>query len=184
MPESFLFLSNDVNMKDNPIEPERTDSELPAVAPTMRMTRTGLIACLAAMVVCGFSVYAIFPNSVGGPPLPVLATIEFEPVETVSGVGAMLTEVVVIENLIDDEIGKLTIDINGQYLYLQNSPLAPRERLVMPQRTFTDKRSSARFDPVKYPVKDIVVTGQLPSGARGVSKFEFGSELEPEPEEE
>ncbi|KAA1262151.1 hypothetical protein LF1_47130 [Rubripirellula obstinata] len=166
-------------MKDNPAEPEsepeseQNQSSPPAVAPTMRLTRTGLIACLATMVVCGLSVYALFPDSVGGPPLPVLATIELEPVETVSGVGALMTEVVVIENLLDDEIGKLTIDINGQYLYLQNSPLAARERLVMPQRTFTDKRSSARFDPVKYPVEDIVVTGQLPNGARGVSRFEF-----------
>ena len=153
-------------------------TDLPSVAPTLRLTRTGLIASLAAMVICGLSVYAIFPESVGGPPLPVLATVEMQPVETVSGVGAMITEVVVVENLTDDEIGKLTIDINGQYLYLQNAPLAPREKLVMPQRTFTDKRSSARFDPVKYPVEDIVVTGQLPSGSRGVTKFEFEAEVE------
>ena len=143
------------------------------LAPTMRLTRGGLIASLLAMVVCGLSVYALFPDSVGGPPLPVKATIEMMPVETTSGVGAMLTEVVVVENLTDDKIGKLTIDINGQYLYLQNSPLEAREKLVMPQRTFTDKRSSARFDPVKYPVQDIIVTGQLPTGARGVSKFKF-----------
>ena len=163
-------------MNDN-IE-DKTDSATPRsdsreLAPTMRLSRTGLIACLAAMVVSGLSVYALFPESVGGPPLPVSASVEMLPVETVSGVGAMMTEVVVVENLTDDEIGKLTIDINGQYLYLQNSPLAPRERLVMPQRTFTDKRSSARYDPIKYPVEDIVVTGQLPSGSRGVSKFEF-----------
>lgn len=173
MPESSPFLSNDVTMKDNQTDQNSVSPESPAVAPTMRLSRIGLTASLAAMVVCGLSVYALFPESVGGPPLPVLATIEMQPVETVSGVGAMVTEVVVVENLTDDEIGKLTIDINGQYLYLQNSPLAPREKLVMPLRTFTDKRSSTRYDPIKYPVQDITLTGQLPSGSRGVSKFEF-----------
>jgi hypothetical protein len=163
VPKSFPFQFNDAMTNNN-------DSKL---APNLRLSRVGLITTLAAMVICGLSVYALFPESVGGPPLPVRASIEMLPVETTSGKGAMVTEVVVVENLTDAEIGKLTIDINGQYLYLQNSPLGPREKLVMPQRTFTDKRSSARFDPVKYPVEDITVTGQLPSGARGVSKFEF-----------
>jgi hypothetical protein len=145
----------------------------PRQAPTLRLTRTGLIACLSAMVVGGLSVYSLFPEQVGGPPLPVNVRVEVQPVETTSGVGALMTEVVVVENLINDPIRKLSIDINGQYLYIQNSPLAANEVLVMPQRAFTDKRSHTRFDPVKYPVEDIVVTGQLPNSSRGVSKFEF-----------
>lgn len=145
----------------------------PKLAPTTRLTRTGLIASLLAMVAAGLAVYSLFPSSVGGPPLPVQVTLDNQPVVTVSGKGAVMTEVVVIKNTSDHEISKLTIDINGQYLLLQNSPLAIGETLTLPQRVFTDKRSSQRFEPSRYEVEDVVVTGQLPSGARGVSKFDF-----------
>jgi hypothetical protein len=47
------------------------------------------------------------------------------------------------------------------------------EEFVVPQQVFTDKRSSQRFDPSQDEVEDVVATGQLPSGARGVSIFEF-----------
>lgn len=152
----------------------------PKLAPTTRLTRTGLIASLLAMVAAGLAVYSLFPSSVGGPPLPVEVTLDNQPVITVSGKGAVMTEVVVIKNLSDHEIGKLTIDINGQYLLLQNSPLQIGETLTLPQRVFTDKRSSQRFEPSRYDVKDVVVTGQLPGGARGVSKFDFSVEAESE----
>ncbi|TWU60408.1 hypothetical protein Poly51_06840 [Rubripirellula tenax] len=145
----------------------------PKIAPTMRLTRTGLIASLTSMVVAGLAVYSLFPSSVGGPPLPVEVTLGNEPVVTTSGNGAMVTEVVIVKNASDHEIPKLTIDINGQYLMIQGAPLKVGETLTMPQSIFTDKRSSQRFNPVKYDVEDVVVTGQLPSGARGVSKFEF-----------
>ena len=66
----------------------------------------------------------------------------------------------------------MPININGQYLLFRDSPLKPREELVLPQRIFTDKRSSARFNPSKYPVEEVTVTGQLPSGARGLTHFD------------
>ena len=143
------------------------------VAPTLQLSRRGLILCLLAMVVVGLTVYSLFPESVGGPPLPVDVQLDSQPVETTSGMGAVLTEVVVVRNLSDHEIPKLTLEINGQYLLYQDPPLAVGESLVLPQRVFTDKRSSQRFNPSKYPVKDVIVTGQLPSGARGMTKFEF-----------
>lgn len=152
----------------------------PKIAPTTRLTRAGLIASLLAMVAAGLAVYSLFPSSVGGPPLPVEVTLDNQPVITVSGKGAVMTEVVVIKNMSDHEIGKLTIDINGQYLLLQNSPLKIGETLTLPQRVFTDKRSSQRFEPSRYDVEDVVVTGQLPGGARGVSKFDFWVEAESE----
>lgn len=152
----------------------------PKIAPTTRLTRAGLIASLLAMVAAGLAVYSLFPSSVGGPPLPVEVTLDNQPVITVSGKGAVMTEVVVIKNMSDHEIGKLTIDINGQYLLLQNSPLKIGETLTLPQRVFTDKRSSQRFEPSRYDVEDVVVTGQLPGGARGVSKFDFLVEAESE----
>lgn len=128
------------------------------------------------MVATGLSVYALFPESVDGPSLPVAVHLDRQPVETANGTGAVVTEVVVISNLSDHDIPKLTLDINGQYLLFRDSPLGRGETLVLPQRVFTDKRSSQRFNPSKYAVEDVLVTGQLPSGARGVTKFAFEHE--------
>lgn len=158
-------------------ETEQTIGQsLPSVAPTLRLSRRGLILSLLAMVGVGLGVYALFPSSVGGPSLPVEVTLDRRLVETVGGQGAIVTEVVVVRNLADHPIPRLSIDINGQYLLFRDSPLNVAEELVLPQQVFTDKRSSYRFDPSQYDVEDIVVTGQLPSGARGVTKFEFHHE--------
>ena len=137
------------------------------------MSRRGLIFSLLAMVGAGLAVYSTFPDSVGGPPLPVEVSLDRLPVESVGGRGAIVTDVVVIKNLADHPIPRLSLDINGQYLLFRDSPLAVAEEFVVPQQVFTDKRSSQRFDPSRYNVEDVVATGQLPSGARGVSKFEF-----------
>ena len=145
----------------------------PKVAPSLQLSRRGLLLSLAAMVGVGMAVYAMFPDSVGGPDLPVDVQLGIRPVPTTDGTGAMSTEVVMVQSLVDHEIRRLSVEINGQYLLFRESPLQPRESLVLPQRIFTDKRSSARFNPSKYPVEEITVTGQLPSGARGLSQFEF-----------
>jgi len=142
----------------------------------MRLSRRGLTLSLLAMVAAGLSVYAMFPDSVGGPPLPVSVSLDHQPVETVGGRGAVLTAVIVIQNSSDSPIGRPSVEINGQYLLFENKPLAAGETRVLPQKIFTDKRSGHRFRPEKYDVEEIVVTGQLPSGARGVSKFEFSPE--------
>ena len=156
--------------------PDRDDEATPNLAPTLQLSKHGLILCLLGMVVVGLTVYSLFPESVGGPPLPVEVQLDTQPMETTSGMGAVLAEVVVVRNLSDHEIPKLTLEINGQYLLFQDPPLAVGESLVLPQRVFTDKRSSQRFNPSKYAVQDVKVTGQLPSGARGVTKFEFHGE--------
>ncbi len=153
--------------------PERDDDPNPSVAPTLQLSRAGLMLCLLTMVTVGVTVYSLFPESVGGKPLPVDVQLDRQPIETTSGMGAVLTEVLVVRNLSNHEIPKLTLEINEQYLLFQDPPLAIGESLVLPQRVFTDKRSSQRFNPSKYPVKDVIVTGQLPSGARGMTKFEF-----------
>ncbi len=153
--------------------PDRDDEAKPSVSPTLQLSKAGLVICLLAMVTVGLTVYSLFPESVGGKPLPVEVQLDRQPVETTSGMGAILTEVVVVRNLSDHEIPKLTLEINEQYLLFQDPPLAVGESLVLPQRVFTDKRSSQRFNPSKYPVKDVIVTGQLPSGSRGMTKFEF-----------
>lgn len=151
----------------------QASEHLPRVAPAIRLSRRGLILSLAAMVLTGLTVYSMFPQSVGGPPLPVDVSLDQRPVEMVGGQGLRVAEVVVVKNLADHPIPRLSLDINGQYLLFRQSPLAVAEELVVPQQVFTDKRSSQRFDPSRYEVEDVVATGQLPSGARGVTKFEF-----------
>ena len=142
------------------------------VAPSLQLSRRGLVLSLLAMAACGLGVYSLFPESVGGPALPVTIGLDHQPVETVDG-AAVLTPVVIVSNPNPFDIPKLTLEINGQYLLFRDSPLESEESLVLPQKVFTDKRSSQRFNPDRYSVQDVVVTGQLPGGARGVSKFEF-----------
>jgi hypothetical protein len=161
-------------MSESPAD--RDDQPSPSIAPTLQLSRRGLVLSFLSMVAAGLSVYALFPSSVGGPPLPVEVYLDKQPVESANGMGAILTEVVVVKNLTEHEIPRLTLDINGQYLLFRDPPLGKREVLVLPQRVFTDKRSSQRFNPSKYAVDDVVATGQLPSGARGVTKFEFEGE--------
>ena len=145
----------------------------PNVAPTLQLSRRGLILSLLAMVAAGLGVYALFPESVGGPPLPVEVRLDRQSVQTSGAAGAVITEVVVVSNTASHQIPRLSIEINGQYLLFRDSPLGRGESLVLPQRVFTDKRSSQRFNPSKYHVEDVTVSGQLPSGARGMSRFEF-----------
>jgi hypothetical protein len=146
-----------------------------SIAPTFRLSRRGLVFSLLAMATAGLCVYATFPASVGGPRLPVEVKLDRRPVETLGGEGAVLTEVVVVQNLTDHAIPRFSIEVNGQYLLFRDPPLASGEELTLPLRVFTDKRSSQRYDPKKYPPTEIVVTGQLPSGARGLSQFHFGT---------
>ncbi|QDT11874.1 hypothetical protein [Stieleria marina] len=148
-------------------------SASPKIAPTLQLSRRGLVLSLSAMAALGLSVYALFPESINGPSLPVSVTLDRDVVATKTGEGATLTDVVVIKNLADVAIPRLSIEVNGQYLLHRESPLPADEPLILPLRVFTDKRSSQRYNPVKYPPIEVMVTGQLPSGARGISHFDF-----------
>jgi hypothetical protein len=153
----------------------KTGAESRGIAPSLQLSRRGLCISLALMVAVGLSVYAVFPESVGGPELPVAVSLGRQPVETADGAGALMTEVILFQNLADYAIPKFSIEINGQYLLFRDAPLNANETLVLPQRVFADKRSSHRFNPVKYPVEEVTLTGQLPSGARGVTQFMFAN---------
>lgn len=158
---------------ENMTDPKDESASPPSVAPTLKLSRRGLIFSLLAVAVAGLCVYGSFPPTVGGPSLPVEIRLDRLPVQTVGGTGAIMADVVVVTNQTDHEIPRLSVEINGQYLLHRDSPLAKREELVLPLRVFTDKRSSQRYDPRKYPPLEVVATGQLPSGARGLSQFEF-----------
>ncbi len=126
------------------------------------------------MIAVGLGVYALFPESIGGPPLPVRVSLDRAPLPTTGGKVAVLTDVVTVTSELDQPIGHLTIILNGHYEITQASPLQPGQSLTLPQAIFTDKRSNRRFEPETQRVTEVLVRGQLPSKSRGVSKFTFG----------
>ncbi len=132
------------------------------------LTLSLLAACLIPL--SGLSIYAIVAGGAYDKPLPVEVAIDVRPVELASGGGAVLAPVVVIRNLADFEIPRLTIDLNGQYFLHQDAPLRVGEELVLPQEIFSTK-SNQRWKPGVYPITEINVTGQLPSRARGVLEW-------------
>ncbi len=150
-----------------------SDGAAPSVAPTLQLSRRGLILSLLSVAAAGLSVYALFPEKINGPSLPVQVELDEQPMVTNDSYSVVVTPIVRLRSLADHEIPKLSIEINGQYLLFRDPPLGPREILELPQSVFTDKRSSQRFNPEKYQVEEVLVTGQLPSNARGVSTFEF-----------
>lgn len=167
---------------NRPEAPERNDTvdRRPgsvAVAPQGQLSRGMLISAFGVMIALGLGVYSFFPETIGGPPLPVSVTLGEAPVPSAVGKMAVLTNVVEVKNLSQDPISNLMIKINDHYLMTQASPLAAGETLTLPQAVFTDKRSSRRFDPALQTVEDVIVSGQLPSKSRGISKFEFADSV-------
>ncbi|MCC9600781.1 hypothetical protein LOC67_09410 [Stieleria sp. JC731] len=158
---------------------DNAGEQIVRVSPRSRVSRGSIIAAFAVMIGVGLGVYAIFPDSVGGPPLPVDVKLTKAPVETTSGQIAMMTDVVSVTNELEQPIGNLAIELNGQYLLMQASPIAAGETITLPLEVFTDKRSSQRFDPISDDVTEVIVRGQLPNKKRGVSKFEFDTEGQP-----
>lgn len=149
------------------------DREVVRVAPKAQLSRGALLAAFCVMIAIGLSVYALFPTSIDGPPLPVTVKLDEAPIETVGGNVALLTKVVTITSELDQPITNLTILVNEDYWMSQSSPLEAGGVLTLPLEVFTDKRSSRRFDPKTQRVSEVLVRGQLPSKARGVSKFLF-----------
>lgn len=153
-----------------------------SVAPTAKLPGWGLLGLLVMIAVVGLSVYATFPDAVGGPPLPVDAEPTLAVVPTVGSTesddptagGNVSAKVIRVVNRSDGPIKHLNVILNGHYMIVRDSPLQPSETLDLPQAIFTDKRSSRRFDPRRQTVDKIVVRGQLPSGVRGVSVYHFG----------
>ncbi|MEM6468998.1 MAG: hypothetical protein AAF802_05465 [Planctomycetota bacterium] len=145
-----------------------------SVAPRGQLSRSTLIAAFVVMIGVGLGVYSVFPESIGGPDLPVHVTLGKSAVPSAVGKISVLTDVVEVTNTSEGQIGNLMIKLNGHYIMTQARPLASGETLTLPQEVFTDKRSSRRFDPKLQSVTEVTVSGQLPSKSRGISQFEFG----------
>ncbi len=147
----------------------------PRLAPTPRLSARGLLLLLLGVCLvplASLSLYAIWFGRAAEHSLPVAVQLERRLVTTRDGGGAVLADVVVIENLVDIQIPNITVDLNGQYFLYQDAPLEPHGVLVVPQQIFATK-ANQRFVPGRYPIENVTVTGRLPSGARGVTEIEF-----------
>lgn len=155
------------------VDSDRSDGSALSVAPTLTLPRWALPVGVISVIGFGLAVYSLFPDAVGGPPLPVRVEIEQALIETVGGAGRVPAEVVSVTNQAAFPIPHLVVVLNGHYRLDRQSPIGPGETLQLPQTIFTDKRSSRRFDPILQRVTKVVVNGQLPEGTRGVSVFRF-----------
>lgn len=146
--------------------PQSLDSRPRLAARTL--TWLFVIACLAPLL--GLSGYAVFFGRPRDAPLDVAVRIEKQPVATPNAEGAVLVDVIVIENQSGHELPNLTADINGQYFLHRQRPLEVDQRLVVPQQVFATK-SNQRWVPGRYPIDTVTITAKLPSGRRGVQIF-------------
>jgi hypothetical protein len=147
----------------------------PRLAPTAKLapkTLTLLLIATCLVPLITLSGYAMFFGKARDAPLDVQVMIAKEPVEAVGGQGAILADVIVIENLTDHELPNLTVNLNGQYFLYRDSPVLPGERLVFPQSIFATK-SNQRWVPGRYRLTKINVTAKLPSGKRGVKIVKY-----------
>lgn len=135
-----------------------------------------LLVCLLPL--CGLTIYAVVADRAADKSLPVRVDFGKRPVEVPGGEAAIVTDVLILTNLANFSIPRITIDINGQYFLHRDAPLAIGEELVLPQQIFSTK-SNQRWVPGRYPITEINVTGQLPSKARGVLKIEYDADGKP-----
>lgn len=155
--------------QDARFEPPRS------IAPAPRLSPGGLFLALGA--VCLFplitlTAYAVIFGKASEHKLPVEVLIDRRPLPTVNGRGLVLDDVIVIQSQADFDIPNVTVNLNGQYFLYQDSPLTAGEELVVRQAAFATK-SSQFWEPGRYPLSEITVTGKLPSGARGVTEVQF-----------
>lgn len=151
------------------------EATAPTIAPSPKLsskTLTILLIATCILPLVTLSVYAALFGKASDTVLPVDVIVTKEPVEAYGGQGAILTDVIVIQNLTDHELPNLTVDLNGQYFLHRQSPVAPSERLVFPQQIFSTK-SNQRWVPGRYPLTKVSVTAKLPSGRRGVKIVRF-----------
>ncbi len=146
-----------------------------SIAPKATLSGPGLLlillgTCLAPLIV--LSVYKATIGPAVEARLPVRVIIDQRPLATADGRGALIDDVVVIENPQDFDIPQLTINLNGQYFMYHDRPLAAGESLVIRQSVFATK-SNQRWVPGRWPLTGVLVTGQLPSGARGVLEVNY-----------
>ncbi|MEM6366555.1 MAG: hypothetical protein AAF745_19165, partial [Planctomycetota bacterium] len=124
-------------------------------------------ACLLPL--SSLSIYAVVAGKAIEQTLPVAITIDRRPLPTINGQGRVLEDVLVVESEAEFDIPNVTMNLNGQYFLYQDKPLAAGETLVVRQAAFATK-SNQYWVPGRYAITKVLVTGRLPSGARGVTE--------------
>ncbi len=160
----------------SPLGEEATVPPQMSMAPVPKLSKWGFSLILLAtclLPLAALTAYAVWFGRAADVPLPVIVGIGREPVEAVGGRGAVLADVITVENRSSDELPNMTININGQYFLYRQSPLRVGERLVLPQSIFMTK-SNQPWVPGRYPITEVNVTGKLPSGRRGIRVQTFG----------
>ncbi len=146
-----------------------------STAPKARLSGTAftLLLMTACFVPLAFLTgYAVLYGKASDKVLPVEIGVTREPVDAAGGQGAILTDVLWVKNSGPDTLANVTIDINGQYFLYRQAPLLANERLVLPQMVFSTK-SSQRWEPGRYPIKEITVTAKIPGGSRAIKSVSF-----------
>ncbi|MEM1227358.1 MAG: hypothetical protein AAGJ40_16785 [Planctomycetota bacterium] len=167
-------------MSDNPYpatsstppDPSLVHQSPRSIAPAPRLSTRGLVIALATVCLiplASLSLYAVLYGKASEQTLPVSVLIDRRPLPTIDGRSQMLEDVLVVENLESYDIPNVTLNLNGQYFLYQDRPLPAGETLVVRQAAFATK-SNQFWKPGRYPITKILVTGRLPSGARGVTE--------------
>ncbi len=161
-----------------PISPATDDAAFDppeSIAPGPKLSATGFFVALAFVCLVPLSiltVYAVVNGKATEKTLPVIVNIDHRPMQVPDGQAPKLEEVISIENEADFAISSLYVDLNGQFFMYVDQPLAVGETLVLPQAWFVN-RSGQRWVPGNFRINTITVMGKLPSGARGVSEFDY-----------
>ena len=148
-------------------------ADLPRVAPGPRLSPRGLVLGFVAVFALGAATYAMFPDAVGGPPLPVSVDIDRDVYPGSDPNSPIVGPVIRLTNGSNDPIAHVTLILNKHYRLDRASPIGAGETWTLPAVMFTNKRSSQRFAAEVHPIEKVVVNGQLPDARRGVSVFEF-----------
>ncbi|WP_146391072.1 hypothetical protein [Allorhodopirellula solitaria] len=153
-----------------------------SIAPGPRLSSRGFFIALALVCLIPLTIlstYAVLFGRAIEKELPVSVSIDHRPwqaqqraLQTRDPQQPELEDVIVITNEADFAISKLYADLNGRYFMYVNQPLAAGEKLVLPQADFVN-RTGQRWVPGNYTIDEITVMGKLPSGARGVTEFQY-----------
>lgn len=153
-----------------------------SIAPVPQLSARGFFIALAVVCLVPLTIlsgYAVLFGKATEKKLPVSVTIDRRPsrgqdvAPRAPGVDRPeLEDVIVIENDADFAISKIYVDLNGQFFMYVDQPLAAGDQVVLPQAGFVN-RTGQRWVPGNFRITGITAMGKLPSGARGVTEFQY-----------
>lgn len=153
-----------------------------SIAPVPQLSSRGFFIALAVVCLVPLTIlsgYAVLYGRATEKKLPVSVTIDRQPTRVhddatrTQGIDPPeLEDVIVIENDADFTISNLYVDLNGQFFMYVDQPLEAGDHVVLPQAGFVN-RTGQRWVPGNFRISEITAMGKLPSGARGVTEFQY-----------